>query len=81
MDRTKRVILKESTKVLDRIRMYKIYLMCSFEGANPSTFLDRSMVEHSAVNRVVVGSSPTRGAVRIIMIVKQVGRVVLLVQY
>ena len=32
MDRTKRVILKESTKVLDRIRMYKIYLMCSFEG-------------------------------------------------
>ena len=40
-----------------------------------------SMVEHSAVNRVVVGSSPTRGAVRIIMIVKQVGHVVLLVQY
>ena len=36
------------------------------------------MVEHSAVNRVVVGSSPTRGAVRIIMIVKQVGHVVLL---
>ena len=33
------------------------------------------MVEHSAVNRVVVGSSPTRGAVRIIMIVKQVGHV------
>jgi hypothetical protein len=33
LDRTKRVILKESTKVLDRIRMYKIYLMCSFEGA------------------------------------------------
>ena len=27
-------------------------------------FLDSSMVEHSAVNRVVVGSSPTRGAVR-----------------
>ena len=25
------------------------------------TFLDSSMVEHSAVNRVVVGSSPTRG--------------------
>ena len=43
--------------------------------------LDSSMVEHSAVNRVVVGSSPTRGAVRIIMIVKQVGHVVLLVQY
>ena len=26
------------------------------------TFLDSSMVEHSAVNRVVVGSSPTGGA-------------------
>ena len=26
-----------------------------------SIFLDSSMVEHSAVNRVVVGSSPTRG--------------------
>ena len=24
-------------------------------------FLDSSMVEHSAVNRVIVGSSPTRG--------------------
>ncbi len=28
--------------------------------------LDSSMVEHTAVNRVVVGSSPTRGAQRII---------------
>ena len=27
-------------------------------------FLDSSMVEHSAVNRVVVGSSPTRGVRR-----------------
>ena len=26
-----------------------------------SLILDSSMVEHSAVNRVVVGSSPTRG--------------------
>ena len=26
--------------------------------------LDSSMVEHSAVNRVVVGSSPTRGVER-----------------
>ena len=26
--------------------------------------LDSSMVEHSAVNRVVVGSSPTRGVKR-----------------
>ena len=36
------------------------------------------MVEHSAVNRVVVGSSPTRGAVRIIMIVKQEAKGLLL---
>ena len=28
---------------------------------NNRIFLDSSMVEHSAVNRVVVGSSPTRG--------------------
>ena len=27
-------------------------------------FLDSSMVEHSAVNRRVVGSSPTRGVLR-----------------
>jgi hypothetical protein len=34
--------------------------MCSFEG---TTFiiLDSSMVEHTAVNRGVVGSSPTQG--------------------
>ena len=55
--------------------------VCSFEGIITSVFLDSSMVEHTAVNRGVVGSSPTRGAVRIIMIVKQVGHVVLLVQY
>ena len=37
--------------------------MFGFEGTNPKVvFLDSSMVEHSAVNRVVVGSSPTRGA-------------------
>ena len=29
--------------------------------AQPYMILDSSMVEHSAVNRVVVGSSPTRG--------------------
>ena len=34
MDRTKRVILEgKSMKVLDRIRMYEVYLMCSFERA------------------------------------------------
>ena len=39
-------------------------MICSFEGASLSTFLDSSMVEHSAVNRVVAGSSPARGAVK-----------------
>ena len=29
------------------------------------TFLGSSMAEHSAVNRRVVGSSPTRGAIKI----------------
>ena len=43
-------------------RCEMIYLMCSFERIVYSfIFLDSSMVEHSAVNRVVVGSSPTRG--------------------
>ena len=35
--------------------------MCSFEGMEPLLILDSSMVEHTAVNRGVVGSSPTRG--------------------
>ena len=38
--------------------------MFGFEGIIPlkeEIILDSSMVEHSAVNRVVVGSSPTRG--------------------
>ena len=35
--------------------------VCSFEGIITSVFLDSSMAEHSAVNRRVVGSSPTRG--------------------
>ena len=32
-----------------------------------SVFLDSSMVEHSAVNRGVVGSSPTRGVYHLII--------------
>ena len=36
--------------------------MFGFEGMTSNIILDSSMVEHSAVNRVVVGSSPTRGA-------------------
>ena len=35
--------------------------ICGFEGTCLFIFLDSSMVEHSAVNRRVVGSSPTRG--------------------
>jgi hypothetical protein len=36
--------------------------MCSFEGIEERRMiLDSSMVEHTAVNRGVVGSSPTRG--------------------
>ena len=38
--------------------------VCSFEGIITSVFLDSSMVEHTAVNRGVVGSSPTRGVFR-----------------
>ena len=35
-------------------------------------FLDSSMVEHSAVNRVVVGSSPTRGVFLSNVLIRQV---------
>ena len=34
-------------------------------------FLDSSMVEHSAVNRRVVGSSPTRGVIKETSFVRQ----------
>ena len=34
--------------------------MCGFEGTKSSSIAQ--LVEHTAVNRVVVGSSPTRGA-------------------
>ena len=45
------------------------HLLCTqgVSGSNPlistSAFLDSSAVEHSAVNRRVVGSNPTRGAI------------------
>ena len=35
--------------------------MFGFEGMTFIIILDSSMVEHAAVNRGVVGSSPTRG--------------------
>ena len=44
--------------------MEKIIFVCGFEGTCLFIFLDSSMVEHSAVNRRVVGSSPTRGVKR-----------------
>ena len=34
-------------------------------GTTEGMILDSSMVEHTAVNRGVVGSSPTRGALRL----------------
>ena len=40
--------------------MKKVFTVCGFEGIT-FIFLDSSMVEHSAVNRVVAGSSPARG--------------------
>ena len=44
--------------------MLKLIFICSFEGVCLYIILDSSMVEHTAVNRGVVGSSPTRGATR-----------------
>ena len=38
----------------------RLGILCGFQGAI-AMILDSSMVEHSAVNRGVVGSSPTRG--------------------
>ena len=43
--------------------MLKLIFMYSFEGVCLYIILDSSMVEHTAVNRGVVGSSPTRGVI------------------
>ncbi len=37
-------------------------IVCAKIAIESRKFLDSSMVEHAAVNRRVVGSSPTRGA-------------------
>ena len=46
-------------------KVWKKSFVCGFEGmsdiSSEEMILDSSMVEHSAVNRRVVGSSPTRG--------------------
>ena len=48
-------LLKAAGRCYDRYTVLKV-------SAFKKMILDSSMVEHSAVNRVVVGSSPTRGA-------------------
>ena len=47
--------------------------ICGFEGTCLFIFLDSSMVEHSAVNRRVVGSSPTRGAEEVLQMTESAG--------
>ena len=47
------------SKELREVRKDKV--QCSVLRVQPPMILDSSMVEHSAVNRRVVGSSPTRG--------------------
>ena len=45
-------------RIEKRCRIYDLYAVLK---AHAFVILDSSMVEHSAVNRRVVGSSPTRG--------------------
>ena len=55
-------ILPEETKRRKGKETDERFLVFGFEGMSfSSIFLDSSMVEHTAVNRGVVGSSPTRG--------------------
>ena len=42
-----------------------LYVVLRVHTLGNRIILDSSMVEHSAVNRVVVGSSPTRGVEKI----------------
>ena len=71
------LFLKEVKRMIGLVRRLPCFVNCLYEVLRAqcsycfymndhrnSTFLDSSMVEHSAVNRVVVGSSPTRGACR-----------------
>ena len=48
-------------RVQDRTERCRIYDLYAVLKAHAFVILDSSMVEHSAVNRRVVGSSPTRG--------------------
>ena len=51
----------ELPTVVQENKQFGCNTICGFEGTCLFIFLDSSMVEHSAVNRRVVGSSPTRG--------------------
>ena len=58
-----RIVVRVTLSWLSVVMIERINFGFSFEGITTFLiFLDSSMVEHSAVNRVVVGSSPTRGA-------------------
>ena len=48
-------------RIEKRCRIYGLYAVLK---AHAFVILDSSMVEHSAVNRRVVGSSPTEGAIK-----------------
>ena len=53
---------KESTRREDSIGVLSVGFPKREESKGNGIILDSSMVEHTAVNRGVVGSSPTRGA-------------------
>ena len=53
------VVMKELRKSNNLYEVLKVQNLYDCKAIK--VILDSSMVEHSAVNRVVVGSSPTRG--------------------
>ena len=61
----------ELPTVVQENKQFGCNTICGFEGTCLFIFLDSSMVEHSAVNRRVVGSSPTRGVWRSSQAVRQ----------
>ena len=56
------IFLKKFPKTIDIFWKFVYNINCRRETSLWYIFLDSSMVEHTAVNRGVVGSSPTRGA-------------------
>ena len=57
---------KESTRREDSRGVLSVGFQKREESKENGIILDSSMVEHTAVNRGVVGSSPTRGVNRIV---------------